>query len=77
MQEVLNVFIWDKNSYNSLQLTVYSGNLFAMSTENGNVTVHKNCSYDIALILPVAIYHMHAGMNFLIVHEKQTILLIC
>ena len=39
--EVLNVFIWDKISFNSFQLTVYTGNLFATSKWNEHVTVHK------------------------------------
>ena len=69
--EVLNVFTWNKNSYNSFQLRVYKDNLFATSKWNGHVTVHKNCSSKIVLILSVAIYHMHGGMNLLIVHEKQ------
>ena len=64
------MFIWDKNSYNSFQLTVYKDNLFATSKWNEHVAVNKNCS-EIVLILSVDIYHMHAGMNLLIVHEKQ------
>ena len=71
--ELLNVFIWDKNSYQSFQLSVYTGNLFATSKWNEHIIVHKNCSYEIVLILSAAVYHMHAGMNlFMIVHEKQT-----
>ena len=70
--ELLNVFIWDKNSYQSFQLSVYTGNLFATSKWNEHIIVHKNCSYEIVLILSAAVYHMHAGMNlFMIVHEKQ------
>ena len=68
---VLNVFIWDKNSYNSLQFTVYTSNLFAISKWNEHVAIHKDCSYEIVLLLFVAIYHMHVGMNLLIIHEKQ------
>ena len=70
--ELLNVFIWDKNSYYSFQLPVYPGKLFATSKWNEHIIVHKTCSYEIVLMLSAAIYHMHAGMNlFLIVHEKQ------
>ena len=72
--EVLNVFNetkWDKNSYKLFQLRVCKDNLFATSKWNGHVTVHKNCSSKIVLILTVAIYHMHGGMNLLIVHEKR------
>ena len=47
--EFFNVFISDKSSYNSFQLTVYTGNLFATSNWNGHVTVHKNCSDDIVM----------------------------
>ena len=39
-----NVLIGDKNGYNSLQLTVYMGNLFATSKWNGHNIVHKNHS---------------------------------
>ena len=49
--ELLNVFIWDKNSYHSFQLSVYTGNLFATSKRNEHILVHKNCSYEIVLIL--------------------------
>ena len=67
--ELLNVFIWENHSF---QLSVYTGNLFATSKRNEHVIVHKNCSYEIVLILSAAVYHMHAGMNlFMIVHEKQ------
>ena len=70
--ELLNVFMWDKNSYHSFQKSVYRGNLFATSKRNEHIIVHKNCSYEIVLILSVAIYHMHAGMNlFMILYEKQ------
>ena len=51
--------MWDKNSYNSFQLTVYKGNLFATSKWNEHVTVHKDCSSEIVLMLSVVIYHMH------------------
>ena len=70
--EFFIVFIWGKSSYNLFQLTVYTGNLFATSKWNGDVTVHKNCSYDIVLIMSVTIYHVHTGMNLVIVCEKQT-----
>ena len=70
--EFFNVFIWDKSSYNSFQLAVYMGNLFATSKWNGYVTVHKDCSYDIVLIMSVTIYHVHTEMNLVIVREKQT-----
>ena len=39
-----NVLIGDKNGYNSLQLTVYMGNLFATSKWNGHNIMHKNYS---------------------------------
>ena len=39
------VFIGHKNSYKSLQLTVYMGNLFATSKWNGHNIVHKNYFY--------------------------------
>ena len=55
--EVLNAFIWD----NSFQMLVYTGNLFATS----------KWSEHFFLILSTAIYHLHAGMNLLIVYEKQ------
>ena len=38
------VFIGDKNGYNSLQLTVYMGNLSAISKWNGQNIVLKNYS---------------------------------
>ena len=70
--ELLNVFIWIKSSYHSFQLSVYTGNLFETLKWNEDILVHKNCSYEIVLILSAAVYHMHAGMNlFMIVHEKQ------
>ena len=69
--EVLNVLICDQKSYNFFQLSIYTGNLFATSKWNEHIIVHKNRSYKIVLILSASIYHMHAGMNLLIVHEKQ------
>ena len=49
--EFFNVFIWDESIYNSFQLTVYTDNLFGTSKWNGHVTEHKDCSYDITLIM--------------------------
>ena len=70
--ELLNVFIWEKSSCLSFQLSVYTGNLFATLKWNEHILVHKNCSYEIVLILSAAVLHMHTGMNlFMIVQEKQ------
>ena len=68
-----NVFIGHKNCYNSLQLTVYMGDIFATSKWNGHNIVHKNYSYLRFFKFFVAIYHMCALMNLLVVHKKRNI----
>ena len=68
-----NMFIGHKSSYNSLQLTVYMGNLFATSKWNGHNIVHKNYFYYDFSVFFVAIYHMPAVMNLWIVHDKNNI----